>query len=46
MVKSNEGYLGNANLKAVGVEVEFTKDQVEEYQKCFSEPLHFIKNHV
>lgn len=46
MVKPNEGYLGNANLKAVGVEVEFTKDQVEEYQRCFSDPLHFIKNHV
>ena len=27
-------YLYNTRLKAVGVEIEFTKDQFEEYIKC------------
>ena len=41
-----EGYLGNANLKASGVEIEYTKDQIEEYMKCAKDPAYFIKNYV
>ena len=41
-----DGYLGNANLKAAGVEIQFTKDQIEEYMKCAKDPVYFIKNYV
>ena len=41
-----EGYLGNANLKASGVEIEYTKEQIEEYMKCAKDPVYFIKNYV
>ena len=44
--QQNQNYLGNHNLKASGVEQEFTKEQVEEYIKCSRDPLHFVQNHV
>jgi hypothetical protein len=43
--KSNK-YLGNANLKAAGVQVNFSPEQIEEYVKCSQDPLYFIKNYV
>ena len=43
---TNENYLGNPNLKCIGVEQEFTKEQVEEYVKCSNDPLYFINNYV
>ena len=39
-----EIYLGNQNLKAAGVQVEFTQDSVMEYLKCARDPIYFIKN--
>ena len=41
-----ESYLGNINLKAAGVQTEFTKDQIEEYAKCVADPMYFIENFV
>ena len=41
-----DGYLGNPNLKASGVEIEFTEDQVKEYMKCAKDPVYFIRNYV
>ena len=41
-----DGYLGNANLKAAGVEIQFTKKQIEEYMKCAKDPAYFIRNYV
>ena len=41
-----ETYLGNKNLKKVGVPVEFTQEQVQEYIKCSRDPIHFIKKYV
>jgi hypothetical protein len=43
--KSNK-YLGNSNLKAAGVNVNFSPEQIEEYVKCSQDPLYFIKNYV
>jgi hypothetical protein len=40
------GYLGNKNLKPAGVQIEFTKEQVEEYLKCANDPIYFAKNYV
>ena len=41
-----DGYLGNANLKPSGVDIEFTEDQVKEYMKCAKDPVYFIRNYV
>jgi len=38
-------YLGNAQLKAAGVALQFTKEQVEEYLKCSQDPIYFIENY-
>ena len=39
-------YLGNPLLKKANVQVEWTKDQILEYQKCMQDPLHFCKNYI
>jgi len=41
-----ELYLGNPNLKKVGVEIEFTKEQVKEYLKCKQDPVYFAKTYM
>jgi len=44
--KNSEKYLGNANLKAAGVHVDFTEEQVKEYLKCSKDPVYFIKKYI
>jgi hypothetical protein len=44
--KKNTTYLNNPNLKAAGVVVEFTGDDVTEYIKCKNDPIYFIENYV
>jgi len=41
-----EHYLGNPLLKKANVPVEWTKEQVLEYQKCMEDPIYFIKNYI
>ena len=41
---SSKTYLGNPNLKGMGVNVDWTPEVVEEYKKCMESPLYFIKN--
>ena len=43
---NDKSYLGNKNLKASDVPLDFTKEQVEEYLKCAAEPEHFIETYV
>ena len=38
-------YLGNANLKAIGVDLEFTEDQIQVYLKCAKDPIYFIESY-
>ena len=38
-------YNSNSNLKAAGVTVQFTQDQVQEYLKCKDDPVYFIANY-
>lgn len=38
-------YNSNINLKAAGVQVQFTPEQVEEYIKCSKDPLYFIEKY-
>ncbi len=40
-----EVYNANANLKAVGVNVEFSPDDIKEYIKCSQDPVYFIENY-
>ena len=42
----DKSYLGNANIKAAGVESEYTKEQIQEYAKCVSDPMYFIENYI
>jgi hypothetical protein len=39
-------YLGNQNLKAAGVSVPFTEEQVKEYLKCSKDPIYFIREYI
>ena len=43
---SENAYLGNPNLKKVNTPVEFSKEEILEYQKCMSVPLYFMENYV
>ena len=40
-----EIYNSNANLKAAGIQIQFTPDQVQEYVKCAQDPIYFIENY-
>ena len=42
---ANKTYLGNAQLKAAGVTLQFTKEQIEEYLKCAGDPIYFIEKY-
>ena len=39
-------YLGNPNLKKVGAEIQFTKEQISEYLKCKEDPVYFAMNYI
>jgi len=39
-------YNANRNLKAAGVQVAFTQQQVQEYVKCAKDPLYFINRYA
>ena len=43
---SDNAYLGNPNLKKVNTPVEFSKEEILEYQKCMGDPLYFMENYV
>lgn len=42
----SEVYHNNPNLKASGVEIEWTEEQAAEYVKCMEDPIHFIKTYM
>ena len=39
------GYLGNQSLKPLGINVNFTPEQLQEYIKCKQDPCYFIANY-
>ena len=43
---SDQIYLGNPLLKKANVQIDFTKEQVEEFIKCKNDPVYFTKNYV
>ena len=46
MSKREEHYLGNPLLKKANQDLEFTKDQVLEIQKCMEDPQYFVENYI
>lgn len=46
MNETRREYRGNKNLKPVGVELEFTGEQILEIQKCAEDHVYFIKKYV
>lgn len=44
--QNSQKYMGNANLKAAGVTINFSEKQIEEYVRCSQDPVYFIKNYV
>jgi hypothetical protein len=45
-MSSTEIYLGNPNLKKANTKTEFTKEQIQEIQRCMNDPVYFIENHI
>ena len=45
-MQNYDHYLGNPLLKKSNVPVEWTKNQILEYQKCMENPIYFIKNYI
>jgi len=42
----DSGYLGNSNLKKVGIDISFTEDQAQEFIRCAADPVYFIRQYV
>jgi len=43
---NNQGYRNNPNLKLPGIELQYTKEQLEEYIKCANNPVYFCEKYV
>jgi hypothetical protein len=43
---SNDAYLGNPNLKKVNTKVEYTQEQIIEFQKCAEDPIYFMEKYI
>lgn len=39
-------YLGNPNLKAAGVSIQYTKEQMTQYIRCAQDPIYFMDNYI
>jgi hypothetical protein len=45
MNQTETSYHGNPNLKAVGYQHDFTKEQLEEFVRCSEDAIYFIENY-
>lgn len=45
MNQTETSYHGNPNLKPVGYQHDFTKEQLTEFVKCSDDPIYFIENY-
>lgn len=43
---NNLGYRNNPKLKPPGVEIQYTKEELEEYVKCAKDPVYFCSKYV
>ena len=44
MSSKSDRYLGNSNLKAAGVNINFSEKQVEEYVRCAADHGYFLSS--
>lgn len=44
--KPNQGYRNNPKLKPPGTELQYTKEQLDEYIKCANDPVYFCSKYV
>ena len=44
--KIDDTYLGNPLLKGGNIQIEFTKEQLEEYLRCSQDPVYFMENYM
>jgi len=42
----SDAYLGNPNLKKINTPVEYTQEQIVEFQKCANDPLYFMEKYI
>jgi len=42
----NQGYRNNPKLKPPGVEIQYTKEELDEYIKCAKDPVYFCSKYV
>lgn len=42
----SDAYLGNPNLKKINTPVDFSRDQIVEYQKCAGNPVYFMEKYI
>jgi len=45
-MNQKDSYRDNPLLKKVGVQHEYTKEQIEEYMKCAKDPVYFCMNYI
>lgn len=43
---NQQGYRNNPNLKLPGVELQYTKEELEEYVKCANDPVYFCEKYI
>lgn len=44
--KNNQGYRNNPKLKPPGVELQYSKEELDEYIKCANDPVYFCSKYV
>ena len=44
--KNNQGYRNNSKLKPPGIELQYTKEQLDEYIKCANDPVYFCNKYI
>jgi len=44
--KNNHGYRNNSKLKPPGIELQYTKEQLDEYIKCANDPVYFCNKYI
>jgi len=46
MLKQNQSYLGNPNVKRDGVQEKWTPELLREYKKCMDDPIYFAREYI
>ena len=46
MMQDKTSYLGNQNLKRSGVALGWDAEKIQEYKKCSTDPIYFIKTYI